>query len=132
MFKNEIIKASYKEVQTILKSFMEDIHVVEIDGKHIQSWEDYILEIETKMRFPTTCIDSIDRYLDWITDLEWLGKNSYVLIIYNFADFMENNPDIKNLIIKRFKEHILPWWQEDVEEFSAGGKRKPFNVYLVD
>ena len=133
VFKNEIVKVSYKEVQAILKNATKDIHVAEINGKYIQSWKDYSLEIEEKMDFPSTCADhNFDGFSDWIRDLSWLNKKGYILIVYNFSEFMKSDPRVKDLIIRMFERSILPWWQEDVEEFCVGGERKPFNVYLVD
>ena len=132
MFKNVMEKKSYEEVQEILGSTPTDIHVVEIDGEFIQTWKEYSLEIEAKMQFPTTCFDSIDRYKDWITDLEWLGKRGYMIVIYNFSKFMKGNPIIKEIILEGFEKRILPWWQNDVENHDPIMKKSPFNVYLVD
>jgi len=132
MFKNKIFKASQPEVEVILKNVNSDIHVVEIDGRKIQSWQDYISEIETKMKFPTTCIDSIDRYLDWITDLTWLEKKGYILIIYNFTEFIKNDLSLKSELIEDFKRTILPFWQEEIKEVVVNGEPQRFNVYLVD
>ena len=131
MFKNAIIKLSYKQVQEVLKSVPDDFLVVELDGESIQTWEQYILTIEEQMRFPTTCFNNIARYNDWICDLEWLGKEGYLIVIYNFSKFMKNNDTIKEIILNGFEKFILPWWQSEVEECSPG-KITPFNVYLVD
>ncbi|MCL2853735.1 MAG: barstar family protein [Defluviitaleaceae bacterium] len=132
MIKNEMRKISYEEVQKILKTVPDDFLVVELDGEKLQTWEQYSLAIEEKMRFPTTCFDNIDRYEDWICDLEWLGKEGYVIIIYNFSSFMKNNPKIKEAIMSGFDELILPWWQKEVEVCTDYQKIKSFNVYLVN
>ena len=132
MLKNVMESKSYDEVQEILKLTPSDIHVVEIDGELIQTWEEYSLEIEAKMQFPTTCIDNIDRYLDWIRDLEWLGKRGYMIVFYNFSKLMRDNSKIKKMILEDFKDIILPWWQNDVENHVPYMKKSPFNVYLVD
>jgi len=131
MFKNEISKLSYYEVSQILEAAPDDFLIVILNGESIQTWEQYILLIEEKMRFPTSCIDSIDRYEDWICDLDWLGKSGYIIVIYNSAKFMNDNPQIKETIFSGFEELILPWWQHEVEECSPR-KISPFNVYLVD
>ena len=132
MVENKMIKASYVHVQSILKSTPSDIHIVEIDGADIQTWEDYSLEIETKMHFPTTCVDSIDRYEDWIRDLEWLNKKGYLVIIYNSSKLMKDAPEIRDIVLGGFEEVVLPWWQSEVEKFYPVMKISPFNVYLVD
>jgi len=133
MFKNKIIALEYSEAKNIMKGAGSDIQVVEIDGKHIQSWEDYCAEVEVKMEFPTSCVNgNYDGYEDWMRDLGWLDKNGYIVVIYDFAEFMKDNLEIKNLVIRQFEDIILPWWQKDVELHSNFLKASSFNVYLVD
>lgn len=134
MFENMIIQTDLMGVKNIIQEMgmKPSIYLVEIDGANIQSWRDFISEIEEKMKFPTTCIDSIDRYLDWIRDLSWLNSDGYVLIIYNYSQFLLNDLRIKELIMDSFKDTVLPWWQGEVEKFVVDGKAKPFNVYLVN
>lgn len=134
MVQNQILRVSVKEVKEIIQELKisANLHIVELQGKGIQSWEDYITEVEKAFEFPTTCIDSPDRYLDWIRDLDWLNKEGYVLVIYDYNIFLENEPALKKDMIRLFTDIILPWWQEDVEKCVVEGKAKPFNVYLVD
>ena len=65
-------------------------------------------------------------------DLEWLGKDEYALIIYNYENFLEQDLSLKKVIMDDFAESIMPWWQDEVETCVVGGKAKPFNVYIVD
>lgn len=132
MINNMVAKKSYSEVQNILTNVDRDIHVVEVDGEQIQTWDDYTLEIETQMKFPTTCVNTIDGHTDWLKDLEWLDKRGYVIIIYNFTLFMKDNKRIKDTILSILEDVATLWWQEEVEKYSAFGKKSPFNVYLVD
>lgn len=109
-----------------------NILIVEIDGVNINSWEEYISQIQSKFKFPTPCYDSIDRYLDWMTDLEWLNAEGFILIINNFKDFFKDNPRMKNIIISSFENNILPFWQDEVRNVVVEGNPKSFMVYLVD
>lgn len=93
---------------------------------------DYVTEIQSKFSFPTPCADSVDRYLDWIRDLEWLEQEKFVIIINHFSDFCKKNPSIKNEIMQDFEEIILPFWQNEVREEVAGGEPRSFIVYIVD
>lgn len=131
---NKAIGISNKEFEKIKKNLLnnEQMYVVELNGENIQSWESYIIDIQTKFKFPTSCIDSIDRYFDWMRDLEWLKKESYTLIINKYNLFMKNNIELRNEIISDFKEVILSFWQDEVEEVVVGGKAKLFTLYLVD
>jgi len=109
--------------------------LLELCGKEIQSWANYINKLNEVVNFPTSCLNSaygVNRYHDWIRDLDWLGKDGYVLIIYDYKAFLEQEPSLKKEIIEDFTHLILSWWQEEVVNCVVGGKAKPFNVYLVD
>lgn len=131
---NLILSVNSKEIESIRKKMNSNdrAFVVELDGRNIYSWEDYILEVQKKFQFPTSCIDSVDRYFDWIRDLGWLDKEEFALIIYSYSDFIKNDPELKNQIISDFADVILPFWQYEVEDIVVEGKAKPFMVYLVD
>lgn len=130
---NEVIEIDDENLNSIKYRISSDekIFLVELNGATIQTWEDYILEIQTKFKFPTSCLDSMDRYLDWMRDLDWLKKDEYVLIINNFNLFLENQPELKNEIISDLTDFILPFWQKEVEEVVVNGQSKPFMIYLV-
>ena len=67
-----------------------------------------------------------------MTDLEWLNKEKYVLMIYHFDQFMQEDAVLKKNLITYFKEDILPFWEEEVTHTVVGAYPKSFNVYLVD
>jgi len=134
MLQNKIHHVDAIEASKIIQEAWSStsLHLVELQGKEIQSWVDYISRIENAFKFPTKCEDIMDRYFDWIRDLEWLGKDGYVLIIHDFKSFLKLDLPLKKMIIDDYAEIILPWWQEDVEKYVGNGKAKPFNIYLID
>ncbi len=71
-------------------------------------------------------------YDDWMTDLDWLNTNSVVLIIFNFSDMLTGFPEVKEKIVTRFKEDILPWLGSEGVNCVVCGKPKEFNVFLCD
>lgn len=109
-----------------------DAYVVEIDGKSVGSWEDYITKIEKAFDFPTSCLDTVDGYLDWIRDLSWIGKESYKLVIHDYNYFLAKEPKLKASIMNDFNEIILPFWQDEVQSTVIGGEPNSFDVYLVE
>lgn len=131
---NRVERISHSSVKSLLSELPGDnsILVVEIDGKSIQSWHDYISVIQEKFEFPTPCYNNMDRYNDWMRDLDWLNKEGFQLVIYNFSSFMQGDPELKQKIITRFSDTILPFWQEEIKHVVVGGKPKSFMVYLVD
>ncbi len=135
--KNRIIRISE---ENFLMEFNEintryNTYKLKLDGEEIQSWEDYITVIQDKLKFPTSCLDSIDRYLDWITDLTWLDEEkpieAYVIVIKNYRLFLSKNDNLKNLIITDFADSILPFWEEEVKKVVVEGEPKIFCVYLL-
>jgi len=66
-----------------------------------------------------------------MTDLDWLGKKSYILIIHDYSKFLMQDLECKKMIMEIFNDEILPWWQKNIEKYVINGKSKPFNVYLV-
>ncbi|PGL72719.1 barstar family protein [Bacillus sp. AFS055030] len=142
MIKNKIYKITTQEISEIKEEMTHDhsLFLVELDGKKIQTWEDYIIEVEKKFKFPRSCEYMWDRYLDWIRDLTWFEEDEYednkiekfALIIYNFNKFSRKNDSLKRKIIDQFNRLILPFWEEEVERVVVEGKAKSFKVYLVE
>ena len=139
---NRVHVTTSKEFEATRQAFRQkpDVFIVEIDGVSMQSWEDYITEVQTKFQFPSSCIDSVDRYLDWIRDLGWLWfypkdgfrYSEFVLAIHGYSEFLSRNPEVKNMIISDLKETILPHWEGEIERIMVDGEAKSFQVYLVD
>ena len=132
--RNEIYNITEEELSLVKQQLysQKGVWVAEIDGSKIPTWKDYVREIERVFRFPTPCDKSMDAYLDWITDLSWLNSQGYSLIIKNVNNFMRNDLEKREKVLRFFREDILPFWQSDVEQYVVEGKAKPFNVYLVD
>jgi hypothetical protein len=129
---NRIVEISNDESETIIQEIRSNskVFVVEIDGNKIASWNDYVSEIQDKFNFPTPCNDSVDRYLDWIRDLQWIEEDDIAIIINNYDEFLNKDPKLKNEIISDFNDVILPFWQEEVMEVVVEGQPKRFMLYL--
>ena len=134
MIQNKIYHVSVDDVIKIVQEAKnsDNSHIVEISGAEIQSWEDYICKIEEAFSFPTPWTRTIDSYDDWMRDLDWLGKDSYILVIHDYKNFLGQDLSLKKTIMEGFSDLILPWWQNEVEICAVGDKAKPFNIYLVD
>lgn len=122
-------------------------YFVEIDGKMIQSENDWLYTMAEKFHFPVDdgqkniywfkgafeyprkYFMNWNRFQDWITDLEWLNTDSVILVIYNYKYFMEKYPEAKTYIVNDL-ENTLNFW-ENAEKYIVGGQRKDFNVYIV-
>lgn len=133
MIKNRVVYLSDKDIFELRRelSGKDSLYVVEINGEDVQNREEYLAFMSEAFRFPIPS-RGFDGYLDWITDLDWLHKEEYVLIINHYKEFMKKDPGNKKEIIEMFQEDILPFWEGEVEVVFVGGKAKKFNVYLVD
>jgi len=135
--KNELCCLTHRQKEELLnsKAGAGNIFIAELEGKNIDHMDGYLGAINKILQFPKPSEHyrlSYDGYLDWVRDLEWLNADGYILIINNYASFMKNDATIKNEIIDDFKQIILPWWENEVEQCVVEGKAKSFNVYLVD
>jgi len=135
--RNKIYHVKIEDAEKIAREakLSTKLLLMELWGKEIQSWEDYVNKLDEYVSFPTSCVNGIygvNRYHDWIRDLDWLGKDGYVLIIYDYEAFLEQTPSLKEKIMRDFSDLILPWWEEEVERCVVGGRAKPFNIYLAD
>lgn len=129
-----------KIIQTTEDGFLKDLSEissqynalkVDIDGAEIQTWKDFSGFIEKSFQFPTTCEDSMDRYLDWIRDLSWLEHDAFIISVKNSKQFFANNTKLRDEILNDLEEVVLPFWESEVEEVVVDGKSKLFRVYLI-
>ncbi len=133
LLENKIIRTTEEQFLKELTEISTMYNVLEVDihGEEIQTWNNFIEIIEKSFQFPTTCSDSMDRYLDWIRDLSWFNNDAYVILVKNSKQFLTNNCKLKDTIMNDLEEVILPFWETEVEKDVVNGKRKLFRVYLV-
>ncbi|MCM1266232.1 MAG: hypothetical protein NC200_08550 [Candidatus Gastranaerophilales bacterium] len=148
--KNKIEYINLERLNVLKQKFITSSYYVELDGESIQTEEDWLYSMAESFQFPVSekkyninwfkgayeyprkYYMNWARYEDWMSDLDWLKTNSIILIINNFSKLLINNNELKDFIIKDLKENILLWWENDVINCVVDGKRKSFNVYLVD
>lgn len=133
MINNRVEEINEKQLHIIKEKVMTNTKIlfVELDGKDMYSWDDYITAIQEKFHFPSSCNDNMDQYLDWIRDLSWLKEEEYIIVIHHFESFLQNNKELKDEIMSDYKDTILPFWEEEVLQVVAEGKAKSFIVYVV-
>ncbi|MDP5276183.1 hypothetical protein [Chengkuizengella axinellae] len=108
------------------------LFIAEINSNcDIKSLQDYLTTMTKVFSFPIPS-KGLDGYNDWMTDLDWLEKDGYVLIIYNYKGFLSQDLISKKNVIDGFTNHIFPFWQEEVTKVVVEGRVKPFILYLVD
>ncbi len=103
---------------------------ITVDASKIGSYKDYIDIIQTELDFPRDCEGNIDRYLDWIRDLDWLPFESYVFTLTNSRDLECRNAPLLKEITDDFNDIIIPFWDHEAPDCIVGGTRKDVRLNL--
>lgn len=104
---------------------------IQLDGKEIKNYQDFILEMQKKMYFPRDCQGNIDRYLDWMRDLSWIQSETICIQILNSNYLMTGNATDRKKTLDDFNRIIIPFWKYDAESFIVGGKKKNVILKLI-
>lgn len=133
--KNTLKFIDKNKLSKLQKEYKADYLQVIIDGTKICSWSDYWDAISNAFSFsdlPSYMKPDYHSYYDLMTDLSWLKKENIIIIIENAEDFLKDDTNLKNNIIKDFQEYLLPFWEDEVSKTVVNGERKIFLVYLVN
>lgn len=127
----------FKDSFDLKKKFAKDqLFIAEIDGKRIETLEDYMKEIIEVFKFPKGMfknLASFDSYNDWMRDLTWLGDNKgYILFLFNEKEMLKKYPKDKETIFELFSDYIIPFWNEEVKHVVVEGKTKIFDIFIVE
>ena len=126
---------SKNDLNNLYSKTQADVLKVIIDGEKICSWNDYWNAVSNAFSFPelpSYMKPDYHSYYDLMTDLSWLKNESIILIFENADSFLANDLELKNNIIKDFKEFLLPFWEEEASKTVVNGKKKNFSVYFVE
>lgn len=105
---------------------------MEIEGKKIKNWNDYI-NLATKF-FKLELLEYYaNQYVDNMTSIELvLDYTSFLLIVYNYNEFMNRSKKDKKLFEEVYRDYILPWYDHELVECSYDRERIDFNVLLIE
>ena len=128
---NMIFELSKEKLVLLSKEIrMGNCYTIELDGEQIQSKEQFFQSIKEK--FDLSDVSGWDSLTDWMTDLSWIDNDCFKMIIYNYSEFLKDDKSTKELFIEIFQDDILLFWEKEVLETVVDGKKKSFNVYLID
>lgn len=127
---NEILDIKNK-IEKKSSLFLAEIN----KNNDVQLLQDYLDVMKDLFQFPfrneMSYKLSLDGYYDWMRDLDWLDKDGYVLVIYNYNDFLNKDLEAKRKVIYGLIDTILPFWKEEVLRTVVEGIAKTIIVYLV-
>jgi len=133
--RNGINKVNSKQIDLLLQKESENsdgLHMVELQGAGIQSWNDYIRKIEDAFKLPNESQLTIEAYSELMRNVDWFENKRNMLVIRDYKSFLERDPVLKKIIIDGLEHQILPWWTSKAKEHSDDEEARSFNVYLVD
>ena len=102
-----------------------------INGDDAKDKQSFLIAMEKEFKFPDSCANNLDAFLDYMRDLSWID-NDIILIIYHKDHLLCSDIDARDLIIEIcFHQCILPYWMSSDHKVSPE-RRKKFTFYLVD
>lgn len=128
--KNRMLYVNQSDIAKIAKAkTLEDYYIVKISGKSIQSEQAFLDYIADKFSFPDR--DGWDVLCDWMRDLSWISSRRLCIIIYDYSDLFNSDEIFKAKFDDYFTD-ILMFWEKDVVNMMVDGKKRSFDIYLVD
>lgn len=133
--KNSVITTNKEDIEKkdVLHSDDNTYYAV-IDGSAVHNWDSYWECISKAFKFPelpNLWKPDYHSYYDFMTDLSWIKKDKFVLLIENSCSFLSDDAAEREFILTDFNEYLLPFWEEEAANTTVGGSNKSFMVYLV-
>ena len=102
-----------------------------IDGKKVQSERDAIEILANRFNINDLQDGNWDALFDRLQRSNYIHPERINIFINNSRDLFIKDENSKNTFLEILSD-IVSWWEEDVERYIVDGKRKTFNVYLLD
>mgnify|MGYP000868377209 FL=1 len=102
-----------------------------IDGKKVQSERDAIEILANSFNIDDLQDGNWDALFDRLQRSNYIHPERINIFINNSRDLFIKDENSKNTFLEILSD-IVSWWEEDVERYIVDGKRKTFNVYLLD
>ncbi|MFV1882914.1 MAG: barstar family protein [Balneola sp.] len=105
-----------------------DYYIASIDGIKCKSVEIFLTEIGHAFSFPRYYGKNMDALHDCLTDLIWIKKDNYLLIINNYESFLSDDQTIKEEINDFLKEIADDWINYDGSDNDESRKKSDFVI----
>ena len=102
-----------------------------IDGKKVQSERDAIEILANSFNINDLQDGNWDALFDRLQRSNYIHPERINIFINNSRDLFIKDANSKNTFLEILSDTVS-WWEEDVERYIVDGKRKTFNVYLLD
>ncbi|SEO94389.1 Barstar (barnase inhibitor) [Amphibacillus marinus] len=130
MATNQILHVQQNKATELIKhTEKEDWYIVNIHGNSIQTKNDFLELMKEEFLLPDC--SGWDSFIDWMTDLSWIDRRCFCIVINDYENFLKEDNESKEIIIEIFEEDILPFWEKDVMKTVVNGEPRTFKLYLV-
>ena len=102
-----------------------------IDGKTVQSEKDAVQILAEGFNIDDLQDGNWDALADRLERPNYIIPDNINIFINNSRDLFIKDENSKNTFLEILSDTVS-WWEEDVERYIVDGKRKTFNVYLLD
>ena len=102
-----------------------------IDGKKVQSEGDAIEILANSFNINDLQDGNWDALSDRFQRSNYIYPERINIFINNSRYLFIKDENSKNTFLEILSDTVS-WWEEDVERYIVDGKRKTFNVYLLD
>ena len=102
-----------------------------IDGKKVQSERDAIEILAKSFNIDDLQDGNWDALSDRLQRSNYIHQERINIFLNNSNDLFIKDVNSKNTFLEILSDTVS-WWEEDVERYIVDGKRKTFNVYLLD
>ena len=113
----------------MVKSF-NDFNI-NIDGKKVQSERDAIEILAKSFNIDDLQDGNWDALSDRLQRSNYIHPERINIFINNSKYLFIKDENSKNTFLEILSDTVS-WWKEDAERYIVDGKRKTFNVYLLD
>ena len=118
------------EKNYLMVKFSNDFNL-NIDVKKVQSERDAIEILANSFNINDLQDGNWDALFDRLQRSNYIHPERINIFINNSRDLFIKDEDSKNTFLEILSDTVS-WWEEDVERYIVDGKRKTFNVYLLD
>jgi RNAse (barnase) inhibitor barstar len=87
-----------------------DCYIGKIDGSKAKNYKDFFQSMAAAFEFPDYFGHNMNALWDCMTDLDWLDRRNYALVITNFSDLLKDEKSGERDSIMTFLEEIINDW----------------------
>lgn len=106
-------------------------YIFSIDGKKIQAKSDVFNTLRELFDIPDLLYENWDALQDRLQRDYCIRSEEVYLFIENANDLLLRDEVSRQILLDILSNTVI-WWASDVEKYVVGGKKRIFNVYLVE